>query len=45
LQMRICKGFKPDNTDAPSDIPGYSSFPLRFMAKLVAAKIAMMLHR
>ena len=29
----------------PSDVPSYSSFPFRFVAKLVAARIAMPLHR
>ena len=45
LQMRICTKFKPENGDAPSDVPSYSSYPLKFLAKLVAAKIAMLLHR
>jgi hypothetical protein len=45
LQIRICTKFKPENGDLPSDVPGYSSYPLKFLAKLVAARIAMLLHR
>jgi hypothetical protein len=45
LQMRICTKFKPENSEIPSDVPSYSGFPLKFLAKLVAAKIAMLLHR
>ena len=45
LQARIQTKFKPDNSDVPSDVPSYSTFPLKIVAKLVAAKIAMLLHR
>ena len=45
LQMRICTKFKPENGDVPRDVPGYASFPLKFLAKLLAARIAMLLHR
>ena len=45
LQMRICTKFRPENRDVPSDVPLYSSYPLKFLAQLVAAKIAMLLHR
>jgi hypothetical protein len=45
LQMRICTKFKPENGDAPSDVPRYSGFPLKFLAKLLAARIAMMIDR
>ncbi|KYF71605.1 GFA family protein [Sorangium cellulosum] len=45
LQMRIYTKFKPENSDIPDDVPSYSTFPLRFVAKLVAAKIAMLLRR
>jgi hypothetical protein len=45
LQMRICTKFKPENTDLPSDVPLYANYPLKFLAKLVAAKIAMLLHQ
>lgn len=45
LQMRIQTKFKPENSDVPSDVPSYPTFPLKFVAKLVAARIAMMLRR
>ena len=45
LQIRICAKFKPGNGDIPSDVPSYSSYPLRFLAKLLAARIAMLLRR
>jgi hypothetical protein len=45
LQMRICTKFRPENGDVPSDVPLYSSYPLKFLAKLAAAKFAMLLHR
>jgi hypothetical protein len=45
LQMRICTKFKAQNGEVPSDVPGYSTFPLKFLAKLLAARIAMLLHR
>ena len=45
LQIRICTKFKPGNGDVPSDVPSYSSYPLRFLAKLLTARIAMLLHR
>src|SRR5260370_6796077 len=45
LQMRICTKFKPENSIVPSDVPSYSTFPLMFLAKLLAARIAMLLYR
>jgi len=45
LEMRICTKFKPDSSDVPSDVRSYSTFPFKFVAKLVAARIAMLLHR
>jgi len=45
LQMRICTKFKPEIGQVPSDVPLYSSYPLKFLAKLVAANIAMLLRR
>lgn len=44
LQMRIFTKFKPDNSDVPGDVPSYSRVPLKLVAKLVAAKIAMALQ-
>ena len=45
LQMRVQTKVKPQNTDNPSDVPSYAGYPLKFMLKLVAAPIAMLLHR
>ncbi|MBI3530406.1 MAG: hypothetical protein HY067_20870 [Betaproteobacteria bacterium] len=45
LQMRICTKFKPENGDVPSDMASHSSYPLKFIAKLLAARLAMLLHR
>jgi len=45
LQIRICTKFKSGNHDVPSDVPSYAGYPLKFLAKLIAARIAMLLHR
>ncbi len=45
VEMRICTRFKPANVEIPRDLRNYSGYPLRFLAKLLAARIAMMLHR
>ena len=45
LQMRICTKFRPENGDVPSDVPVYSSYPLKFLTKLLTAKLAMLFHR
>ena len=45
VQMRICTRFKLENGDIPNDVPSYSTYPVKFLAKLLAAKIAMLFHR
>lgn len=45
LRMRICTKFKPEDVDVPSDVPSYSTYPLKFLAKLLAARIAMLFPR
>jgi hypothetical protein len=45
LQMRICTKFKPGTNSIPSDAPGYPGYPFRLLAKLLGAKIAMLLRR
>jgi hypothetical protein len=45
VQMRICTKFMPQRASLPSDIPSYSGYPVRFMAKLVAAWVPMLLRR
>lgn len=45
LQMRILTKHKPEGVELPGDARSYSNFPLSFIAKLVAANIAMLLRR
>jgi hypothetical protein len=45
VQMRICTKFRPAGRTIPTDIPGYSSYPMSFLMKLVVAKAAMLIHR
>ncbi len=45
VEMRVLTKFKPENDGVPDDVPSYSSLPLTFMAKLAAARIAMLLDR
>jgi hypothetical protein len=45
LQMRIQTKFKSGNRNIPNDAPGYATYPLKFVAKLMAARVAMLLHR
>jgi len=45
LQMRIQIKFKPDGSNIPNDALIYSSYPLRFIRKLMIARVAMLFHR
>lgn len=45
LEMRVQTKFKPAGSDLPNDVPSYPAWPLKFMAKLVAARIAMLLRQ
>ena len=45
LQMRICTKFKRGTDDLPDDVPSYPRYALGFMAKLLAARVAMLLRR
>ncbi len=45
LQMRIQTKFLPEAREWPTDTPTYKTYPVKFVGKLVAAKIAMMLGR
>jgi len=45
LEMRICTKFKPANVEVPGDVPSSSTFPLKFVAKLLASRIAMLLRQ
>jgi len=44
VQMRICTKFMSQKANLPLDIPSYSGYPIRFMAKLVAAWVPMLLR-
>ena len=45
LQMRICTKFKPENVTISDDIPSYTTYAPRLLAKLLAARIAMLFNR
>lgn len=45
VQMRVFTKFKPDKDDLAGDVPSYTTFSLKFVIKLMAARIAMMLGR
>jgi len=43
LQMRVCTRFKPVAAEVPKDVPSYPGFPAKFLAKQLAARMAMVL--
>lgn len=45
LEMRICTKFKSGSDGLPSDVPSYPGFSLKFVGKLLAARIAMVFGR
>lgn len=46
VQMRIQTKFKPEVGGIQSDdVPRYETYPLKFIAKLIAAKVAMLVGR
>lgn len=45
LQMRICTRYRPNDGAIPDDLPGYPGYPLKFLAKLLAAWIPMLIGR
>ncbi len=45
VEMHVQTKFKPKNSAVPNGVPSYASYPFKFMAKLVVAKIAMLLGR
>lgn len=44
-QMRLQTKYKPETSELPDDVPNHASFPLTLVAKLVGARVAMLLHR
>jgi len=45
VQMRVCTKFKSENANIPNDVPSYPAYPFRFVAKLLGARIAMLVSR
>ena len=45
VRMRICTKFLPAGRDIPKDVPSYAGYPVKFLAKLLAAWMAMLLQR
>jgi hypothetical protein len=45
VQMRICTRFRPAGSATPTDVPGYARYPMSLLMKLIAAKVAMLMHR
>ena len=45
VQMRIQTKFRPEEREIPSDVPSYPKVPFTLIAKLLAARVAMVLHR
>jgi hypothetical protein len=45
LKIRIFTKFKPANAAIPTDVASYRTFPVKFLAQLLAAKIAMVVGR
>jgi|SRR5579862_3374031 len=45
VEMRICTKFKPSDVTLPNDVPQYTGYPGRFMARLLGAWVAMLLGR
>jgi hypothetical protein len=43
-QVRVCTRFKPLPDNGPTEVPGYPGYPVRFLVRLLAARIAMWLH-
>ena len=45
IEMRICTKFKPENVTISDDIPSYTTYAPKLLARLLAARIAMLLYR
>ncbi|MGQ0584905.1 MAG: GFA family protein [Reyranella sp.] len=45
VEMRICTKFAPDAAAIPRDVPAYPGFSVRFIWKLLGARLAMALGR
>ncbi len=45
VQMHMCTRFASAGTDEPADVPRYQGYPLKLLAKLIKARLAMTLPR
>ena len=45
LEMRVHTKSKPEGSDLPNDVPSYPGYSAKFMVKLFAAWVAMLLRR
>ncbi|RUO29559.1 hypothetical protein CWE14_13945 [Aliidiomarina soli] len=45
IQVRIQTKYRPDNSSVVSKVPEFKSYPLKFIAKLMAARLGMLLGR
>ncbi|MDQ7729940.1 DUF6151 family protein [Halomonas sp. SpR8] len=45
IQVRIQTKFKPNHDTILNDVPSYKTYPLRFVGKLMAARVAMLIGR
>ena len=43
IEMRVCTKFATG--DVPKDVPGFAGYPFKFIARLLAARIAMLFGR
>jgi hypothetical protein len=42
IELRVCTRFRQAGGELPSDVPSFPGYPLRFIAKLIGAKVAML---
>ena len=45
MEMRVCTKFRPGDAELPADAPNYPGYPLRLIARLLVAGVAMLLRR
>jgi hypothetical protein len=45
LEMRVCTRYRPKGAELTPDVPSYEGYPVRFLAKLLTARIGMALRR
>jgi hypothetical protein len=45
VEMRICTKFRSADVHLPDDVPNHKGFPFGFLAKLLAARLAMLVGR